>query len=97
MPAMNEANRPATATPNKPLGRMSRIISSIASLYVMSPSPVVFNRIMSPIAAAAIMPGTMMTNGMNIFGNEPMIGERRAAEMESEAIARCTSTKLVVQ
>ena len=52
---------------------------------------------MSPIAAAAIMPGTMMTNGMNIFGNEPMIGERRAAEMESEAIARCTSTKLVVQ
>jgi hypothetical protein len=29
------------------------------------------------------MPGTMITNGMNIFGNEPMIGERRAAEMES--------------
>ena len=26
-----------------------------------------------------------------------MIGERRAADIEFEAIARCTSTKLVVQ
>ena len=36
-------------------------------------------------------------NGMNIFGNDPMIGVLRAAEIESEAIARCTSTKFVVQ
>ena len=85
------------ATPSKPLGRMSRTINNIASLYVMSPSPVDFKRIMSPIAAAAIMPGTMMTNGMNIFGNVAMIGERRAADIELEAIARWTSTKLVVQ
>ena len=52
---------------------------------------------MSPIAAAAIMPGTMTTNGMNIFGKAAMIGERRAEEIEFDAIARCTSTKLVVQ
>jgi hypothetical protein len=63
----------------------------------MSPSPVVFSRIMSPIAAAAIMPGTMITNGMNILGNAAMIGERRAEEIEFDAMARCTSTKLVVQ
>ncbi len=37
------------------------------------------------------MPGT------NIFGNAPMIGVFRAAEMEFDAIARCTSTKFVVQ
>ena len=36
-------------------------------------------------------------NGTNILGNEPMIGVRRAAEIESVAIARWTSTKLVVQ
>ena len=52
---------------------------------------------MSPITAPAIIPGTTTTNGMNIFGNDAMIGARRAAEIESEAIARCTSTKLVVQ
>ena len=46
---------------------------------------------------AAIMPGMMMMNGMNIFGNDPMIGARRAEFMSLEAIARCTSTKLVVQ
>ena len=39
----------------------------------------------------------MMMNGMNIFGNEPMIGARRAEFMSLEAIARCTSTKFVVQ
>ncbi|SHV76655.1 Uncharacterised protein [Mycobacteroides abscessus subsp. abscessus] len=35
--------------------------------------------------------------GMNIFGKAPMIGVRRAADNDSEASARCTSTKLVVQ
>ena len=43
------------------------------------------------------MPGKIVMNGMNIFGNEPMIGVLRAEEIEFEAIARCTSTKLVVQ
>ena len=46
---------------------------------------------------AASMPGMMMMNGMNIFGNVPMIGARLAEFMSLEAIARCTSTKLVVQ
>ena len=46
---------------------------------------------------AAIMPGMMTMNGMNIFGKAPMIGARRADESESDAMARCTSTKLVVQ
>ncbi len=52
---------------------------------------------MSPITAAAIIPGTTTTNGMNILGNDAMIGARRAAEVESDAMARCTSTKFVVQ
>ena len=43
------------------------------------------------------MPGKITRNGMNIFGKAPMIGERWAAEIELEAIARCTSTKFVVQ
>ena len=43
------------------------------------------------------MPGMITMNGTNIFGNEPMIGARCAAEIEFEAIARCTSTKFVVQ
>ena len=43
------------------------------------------------------MPGTMVMNGTNIFGNAPMTGVLRADEIESEAIARWTSTKLVVQ
>ena len=38
-----------------------------------------------------------MTNGMNIFGNAPMIGVRRAAVMFLAASARWTSTKFVVQ
>ena len=38
-----------------------------------------------------------MMNGMNIFGNDPMIGARLAEFMSLEAMARCTSTKLVVQ
>ena len=43
------------------------------------------------------MPGRMTMNGTNILGNAPMIGVLRAAEMDFEAIARCTSTKFVVQ
>ena len=43
------------------------------------------------------MPGKITRNGTNIFGNEPMIGARWAAEIELDAIARCTSTKFVVQ
>ena len=43
------------------------------------------------------MPGKITMNGMNIFGNAPMIGARCAADIELEAIARCTSTKFVVQ
>ena len=47
--------------------------------------------------AVAMMPGTTTTNGMNILGNDPMIGVARAAEIECVAMARCTSTKFVVQ
>ena len=43
------------------------------------------------------MPGRMMMNGMNILGNEPMIGARCPEFMSLDAIARCTSTKFVVQ
>ena len=43
------------------------------------------------------MPGMITMNGTNIFGKEPMIGVLRAAEIESDAIARWTSTKFVVQ
>ncbi len=48
-------------------------------------------------STAAIMPGMMVMNGTNIFGKAPMIGVLRAEEIESDAIARCTSTKFVVQ
>ena len=40
---------------------------------------------------------TTTTKGTNIFGMAPMIGARLAADIELEAIARWTSTKLVVQ
>ena len=46
---------------------------------------------------AAIMPGMIMMKGTNILGNAPMIGVLRAAEIESDAMARWTSTKFVVQ
>ena len=36
------------------------------------------------------MPGTMITNGMNIFGNAAMIGERRAEEIEFDAMVSTT-------
>ena len=51
----------------------------------------------SGTSTAAIMPGMIVRNGTNIFGKEPMIGVLRAEAIESEAIARCTSTKFVVQ
>ena len=41
--------------------------------------------------------GRMVMNGMKILGKAPMIGVLRAAEIESVAIARWTSTKFVVQ
>ena len=46
---------------------------------------------------AAMMPGMMTMNGTNIFGKAPMIGARLAAEIDDDAMARCTSTKFVVQ
>ena len=45
----------------------------------------------------ATMPGITTRKGTNILGKAPMIGVLRAAEIESEAMARWTSTKLVVQ
>jgi hypothetical protein len=55
------------------------------------------NSVSSPTSTAAIMPGMMTMKGMNIFGKAPMIGVIRAAVMDLLAIARCTSTKFVVQ
>ena len=45
----------------------------------------------------AINPGKMTRNGNNIFGNAAMSGVRRAALMESAAMARCTTRKSVHQ
>jgi hypothetical protein len=44
-----------------------------------------------------MMPGITTRNGTNIFGKEPMIGVLRAALIDLVAMARCTSTKFVVQ
>ena len=43
------------------------------------------------------MPGRIVMNGTSIFGKEPTIGVLRAAVIDSEAMARWTSTKFVVQ
>ncbi len=59
--------------------------------------PPFLRSIISVTSTAETMPGTITMNGMNILGKAPMIGVLRAAEIESDAIARCTSTKLVVQ
>jgi hypothetical protein len=104
MPAMKAASNPVIASPSKPLGSRSRMRYSRASLYVGS-APVAtpetdlpaFRSAISVTSTAAIMPGMMVMNGTNIFGNAPMIGVRRAELIESDAIARCTSTKFVVQ
>ena len=45
----------------------------------------------------AIIPRITTINGMNIFGNEPMMGVLRAADIDRVAIARWTSTKFVAQ
>src|SRR3954447_19085271 len=60
-------------------------------------APLLFIEARGLIRTAAMMPGMMMMKGMNILGNDPMIGARRAEFMSFEAMARCTSTKLVVQ
>jgi hypothetical protein len=43
------------------------------------------------------MPGMMTMNGRNILGRVPISGVRRAADMESAAMARCTTRKFVHQ
>ncbi len=45
----------------------------------------------------ATIPGTMTRKGTSILTKVPMIGVDWAEEMESEAMARWTSTKFVVQ
>ena len=104
MPAMNAASRPAIARPSSPFGSTSRMSSSRASLY-FTPSPQAppggvpppLRSIISLTSTAETMPGRMTMNGTNILGKAPMIGVLRAAEIDFEAIARCTSTKFVVQ
>ena len=44
-----------------------------------------------------MMPGTITRNGNSIFGTAAMSGVRRAAFIESAAIARCTTRKSVHQ
>ena len=51
----------------------------------------------SETRTAATMPGMMTRKGTIIFAKVPMIGAERAAEIESAAMARWTSTKFVVQ
>jgi len=51
---------------------------------------------LSPMASA-IMPGRITRNGKNILGTAAMSGVRRAAVMESAAMARCTTRKSVHQ
>ena len=50
--------------------------------------PPFFSAAISGTRTAAIIPGTMTIKGTNIFGKEPMIGVLRAADMDSEAMAR---------
>ena len=45
----------------------------------------------------AIMPGRITRAGKSIFGMAPIRGVRRAADIDSAAIARCTTRKLVHQ
>ena len=104
MPAMKEASRPVIARPSSPLGRTSRMSSRTASLYLMSPTSastpasVPSLRLwISPTSTAATMPGIMTRKGTNILAKVPTMGAERAEEMESAAMARWTSTKLVVQ
>ena len=98
MPAMNDASSPAIDDAEHAVGQ--QVPDQVEQASCCSRSSGRRDALAlatSDAETAAIMPGMMMMNGMNIFGNEPMIGERRAADIELEAIARCTSTKLVVQ
>jgi hypothetical protein len=45
----------------------------------------------------AIRPGRMMIAGRKIFGNAPISGVRREADLLRADSARCTSAKFVVQ
>ena len=60
-------------------------------------APDAFRFLIGSAITAATMPGMITMNGTNIFGNAPMIGALRAEASESDAIARWTSTKFVVQ
>src|SRR5436309_14921595 len=103
MPAMNDASSPAMAIPSMPFGSRSRMRSKSALLKVtplgaLPPlSRMPLSWMYSCTETAAIMPGMITMNGTNIFGNAPMMGVRRAADMLFDAMARWTSTKLVVQ
>ena len=104
MPAMKEARSPVIARPSRPLGSTSRMSSRTASLYLMSPSPASvpvsvpsLRSWISLTSTAATMPGMMTRKGTSILAKVPTIGAERAEEMESAAMARWTSTKLVVQ
>ena len=83
-----------------PLGSTSFISSDSALLGVIPSTdvaPVCLSWLSCGISTPAIMPGTMMTRGMNDFGNAAMIGVRRAADMFFAERARWTSAKFVVQ
>ena len=104
IPAMNAASRPVIATPVRPVGNRLRMRNSTESLYwtklpdappaTFSPA---FMRAISGTRTAASMPGKTVRKGTSIFGKAPIIGVLRADDRESDAIARCTSTKFVVQ
>ena len=47
--------------------------------------------------ANAAMPGTITINGIIILGKAAISGVRRAADMESAAMALCTTRKSVHQ
>ena len=55
------------------------------------------SRLRSVSGRCAIMPGMITRNGKSIFGNAAISGVRRAADIESAAIARCTTRKSVHQ
>ena len=81
-------------------GRLAGFISGLGAASADAMFGIIaamFGPINSVTVTPAIMPGMITMNGTNIFGNEPMIGVRWAADMLLDAIARWTSTKFVVQ
>ncbi len=50
-----------------------------------------------PVVPLTSAPGSTTTNGTNIFGKASITGVLRAADIDLVAVARCTSTKSVVQ